>query len=91
MARRELTGVVVSERMMKTRVVRVTRLVRHPVYQRVIRRMKRFKVHDEKNLAHVGDEVRIQESRPISKDKRWRVVQVLRRNPELKEPEAVSS
>ena len=85
MARKRLTGVVVSDRMMKTRVVRVTRLVRHPVYQRVVRRMKNFKVHDEKNESRLGDEVRIEESRPISREKRWRLIQTLRKNPDLKE------
>lgn len=81
MALKKLTGVVVSDRMHKTRVVQVTRLVRHPVYQRVIRRIKKFKVHDEQNQAQRGDEVRIVESRPLSKDKRWRLLSVLRRNP----------
>ncbi len=85
MARKRLTGVVVSDRMMKTRVVRVTRLVRHPVYQRVVRRMKNFKVHDEKNESRLGDEVRIEESRPITREKRWRLIQTLRKNPEIKE------
>lgn len=85
MPKRRLTGVVVSDRMMKTRVVRVTRLVRHPVYQRVVRRMKNFKVHDEKNEARSGDEVRIEETRRLSRDKRWRLVEILRKSSELKE------
>ena len=79
MDRRRLVGVVVSDRMTKTVVVRVTRLVRHPVYQRVIRRSKKFKVHDPDSQAHVGDEVRIEETRPLSKEKRWRLLEVLRR------------
>ncbi len=79
MDRRRLVGVVVSDRMTKTVVVRVTRLVRHPVYQRVIRRSKKFKGHDPDSQAHVGDEVRIEETRPLSKEKRWRLLEVLRR------------
>ena len=74
-----MVGVVVSDAMTKTIVVRISRLVRHPVYQRVIRRAKKFKVHDQDSLAHVGDEVRIEETRPLSKEKRWRLVEVLRR------------
>ena len=85
MARRQLVGVVVSDRMTQTAVVQVTRIVRHPVYQKVIRRMKKFKVHDPQSKAHVGDEVRIEEIRPISKEKRWRVVEVLRQGVGIKE------
>jgi small subunit ribosomal protein S17 len=65
--------------MEKTRVVAVERFVRHPRYQRVVRKTKRFKVHDEENVAHVGDTVLIVETRPLSKDKRWRVIEVLER------------
>ena len=79
MARRQLVGVVVSDRMTSTVVVRVARLVRHPLYQKVVRRAKKFKVHDPGSQAHVGDQVRIEETRPISKDKRWRLVEVLHR------------
>ena len=96
--RKQLTGVVVSDRMTKTLVVRVTRQVRHPVYQRVIRRYKKFKVHDPLGTAKVGDEVRIEETRPLSKEKRWRLTQVLRRglaegeeNPEEHRQEGVLS
>ena len=67
-------GMVVSDRMDKTVVVEVTRLVRHPAYQRVIRRRARFKAHDQGNQCAVGDRVRIMETRPLSKSKRWRVV-----------------
>ena len=77
--RKELVGVVVSDRMTKTIVVQVRRLVQHPVYPRVIRRAKKFKVHDPLSQAHVGDEVRIEEARPISKEKHWRLVQILRK------------
>ena len=76
--RKQLVGVVVSDRMTKTVVVRVSRLVRHPVYQRVIHRSKKFKVHDEGIKPQVGDEVRIEETRPISKEKCWRLVEVIR-------------
>jgi small subunit ribosomal protein S17 len=70
---------VISDRMMKTIVVRVNRLVRHSMYQRVVKRSTRFKVHDELNQAKVGDWVRIMETRPLSKDKRWRLIEILRR------------
>ncbi len=79
----ELVGVVVSDRMTKTVVVRVMRLIRHPEYQRVVRRFKKFKVHDPLGKAHVGDEVRITQTRPISKEKRWRLVEVLRHGLEI--------
>ncbi len=88
MGRKQLVGVVVSDSMQKTIVVLVTRLVRHPVYQKVIRRAKKFKVHDPGSSAHVGDEVRIEETRPLSKEKRWRLVKVLRRGEGLKDREA---
>ena len=72
-------GIVVSNRMTKTIVVRVTRLVRHPKYQRVIRQASTFKAHDETNQAAIGDWVKIMETRPMSKDKRWRLVEIVRR------------
>ncbi len=78
-ARKVRVGVVVSNRMHKTIVVRVSRLVRHPLYPRVIRRASKFKAHDETNSAKVGDWVKIMETRPLSKDKRWRLVDILRR------------
>ncbi len=70
-------GVVVSNRMRKTIVVRVTRLVRHPKYVRTLERSNTFKAHDETNRAKIGDVVKIMETRPLSKDKRWRLVEVL--------------
>lgn len=72
-------GIVVSNRMAKTIVVRVSRLVRHPKYQRVLRQASTFKVHDETNRAAIGDWVKIMDTRPISKEKRWRLVDILRR------------
>jgi small subunit ribosomal protein S17 len=72
-------GVVVSDKMTKTRVVMIERVYRHPRYERVITRSKRLKAHDETNASKVGDRVLIEETRPLSKDKRWRVRQVLAR------------
>jgi small subunit ribosomal protein S17 len=72
-------GVVVSDKMTKTRVVMIERVYRHPRYERVITRSKRLKAHDETNASKVGDRVLIEESRPLSKDKRWRIRQVLTR------------
>ena len=81
--RRHLVGKVVSDRMISTVVIEVTRLVRHPIYQRVIRQSKKFKAHDAGLKPRLGDEVRIEEMRPVSKDKRWRVVEIVRRAPEV--------
>ena len=75
--RKSREGVVVSDAMQKTRVVRIERVFRHPRYQRVITRSKRLKAHDEKNASKVGDRVLIEETRPLSKEKRWRILQVL--------------
>jgi small subunit ribosomal protein S17 len=75
--RRTKVGRVVSDKMDKTVVVSVERLQRHPIYKRVIRRSTKFKAHDAENAAQVGDTVRIEESRPLSRDKRWRVVEIL--------------
>ena len=72
-------GLVVSDKMSKTRVVAVERSFRHSQYERVIKRTSRFKAHDERNEAHVGDRVLIVETRPLSKDKRWRIKEILDR------------
>jgi small subunit ribosomal protein S17 len=72
-------GVVVSDKMNKTRVVVVERAFRHPRYERVVKRTARFKAHDERNEAHLGDRVLIVETRPLSKDKRWRIKEILER------------
>ena len=72
-------GVVVSDKMTKTRVVVIERVYRHPRYERVITRSKRLKAHDETNASKVGDRVLIEETRPLSKDKRWRIRQVIAR------------
>jgi small subunit ribosomal protein S17 len=78
-ARKTKTGRVVSDRMDKTIVVSVERLARHPLYKRVIRLTTKFKAHDEANAAHIGDTVLIEESRPLSATKRWRLVQIVQK------------
>jgi small subunit ribosomal protein S17 len=77
--RRRLTGQVVSSKMDKTVVVVVQRTRRHPLYGKVVRVTKRYKAHDEKNECRVGDEVRLIESRPYSKDKHFRVEEIVKR------------
>ena len=72
-------GVVVSNKMQKTIVVEVERLVMHPLYQKYLRRRSRFMAHDEKNECKVGDRVQIKETRPMSKMKRWRVESIVER------------
>ncbi len=78
-ARKTRVGLVVSDKMEKTVVVSIERRVQHPVYGKMVRRTKRLKAHDEKNDAKTGDTVRIMETRPMSKDKRWRVVAIVDR------------
>ncbi len=78
--RKQLTGVVVGNKMDKTAVVLVNRLKRHPSYKKYIRSRRRYLVHDPQNRCHEGDKVRIIESRPISKRKRWQVLQVLEKS-----------
>ena len=78
-ARKSRTGLVVSDKMEKTVVVAIERRVAHPVYGKMVTRTTRLKAHDEENSAKVGDTVRIVETRPLSKDKRWRVVEILDR------------
>ncbi len=77
--KKQRVGVVVKDKMNKTRVVEVTRLFPHPLYQKVVRSRKRYKAHDEKNETKAGDKVRIVETRPISKEKRWRIAEVLKK------------
>jgi small subunit ribosomal protein S17 len=77
--RKTKEGVVVSDAMQKTRVVRIERVYRHPRYQRVIRMSKKLKAHDEGNETKVGDRVLIEETRPLSKEKRWRIRSILSR------------
>jgi small subunit ribosomal protein S17 len=78
-ARKTRTGVVVSDGMQKTVVVQIASSVRHPLYGKIVRRSMKLKAHDEGEEAHVGDLVRIMETRPLSKTKRWRVVEVVQR------------
>ena len=77
--RKEKVGRVVSDKMDKTIVVSVERLSRHPLYKRVVRLSTKFKAHDERNEARIGDTVRIVESRPLSATKRWRMVEIVAR------------
>jgi small subunit ribosomal protein S17 len=71
------TGKVVSNKMEKTVVVAVTRMFQHPIYKKTVKKVSKFKAHDEANQCNVGDEVKITETRPISKDKRWLVLEIL--------------
>ncbi|HEV8572410.1 MAG TPA: 30S ribosomal protein S17 [Actinomycetota bacterium] len=75
--RKMRTGVVVSDRMDKTVIVRIESQKRHPLYGKTVRRSSRLAAHDEANEAHVGDVVRVMETRPLSKSKRWRVVEIV--------------
>jgi small subunit ribosomal protein S17 len=75
--RREWVGRVLSNKMNKTVVVAVERSVVHPIYRKVMRRMTKLKAHDEQNVCNIGDRVRMIQTRPISKEKHWRVVEVL--------------
>jgi len=81
--RQEKTGTVTSTKMQKTVVVTVERQIIHPFYKRVVRHSKRFLAHDEKNQCRPGDTVRIQETRPLSRNKRWRVVEILHKAVEV--------
>ncbi|MFZ0391756.1 MAG: 30S ribosomal protein S17 [Calditrichia bacterium] len=75
--RKTRVGVVVSDKMTKTAVIAVERLIKHPMYKKYVKRTTRFKAHDEKNECQVGDVVKIMETRPLSKDKRWRIVEII--------------
>ena len=77
--RKERIGVVLSNKMQKTIVVQIRRKALHPEYGKVIEKANKFKAHDEKNEAKIGDRVRIVETRPMSKDKRWRLVEIISR------------
>ena len=75
--RKKRVGVVLSNKMQKTIVVQIRRKALHPLYGKVIEKAVKFKVHDEKNQAKIGDRVRIEETRPMSKEKRWRLIEIL--------------
>ncbi|MCS6819170.1 MAG: 30S ribosomal protein S17 [Chitinophagales bacterium] len=77
--RKERTGIVTSDKMDKTITVAIERRVKHPIYGKFVKQTKKFKAHDEKNEAKIGDTVRIMETRPLSKTKRWRLVEIVER------------
>ena len=77
--RRFLLGEVVSDKMNKTRVVKVRWDVKHSMYRKIVRHAKKFKAHDEQNAAKMGDMVRIMETRPLSKDKRWVIMEIIKK------------
>ncbi len=70
-------GIVVSDKMQKTIVVAIETMVLHPIYKKRVKKTTKFKAHDENNEAHIGDKVRIMETRPLSRDKRWRLVEII--------------
>ncbi len=76
-SRKTRVGIVTSNKMDKTITVSVEDFVRHPLYGKAVKRSKKFKAHDEENVCSIGDTVRIMETRPISKDKRWRLVEII--------------
>lgn len=80
-SRKSLAGVVVSDKMEKTIVVAIETQERHPLYGKTVKKTKKYKAHDENNEARIGDRVRIMETRPLSKDKRWRLVSVVEKAP----------
>lgn len=77
--RKNRVGIVVSDKMDKTIVVEIEQRVKHPLYKKIVKRTKKFKVHDENNVAGVGDKVLIAETRHLSKDKCWRLVEVIKK------------
>ncbi|MEA3509567.1 MAG: 30S ribosomal protein S17 [candidate division NC10 bacterium] len=77
--RKVFTGTVVSDRMQKTVVVSVERIFRHPNYSKLLRRRTKVKAHDEEQKCRVGDKVKIMETRPLSRDKRWRIIEVVQK------------
>ena len=77
--RKTRVGIVVSDKMDKTIVVAIRDNVKHPLYNKIVKRTYKLKAHDEENNAHIGDTVKVMETRPLSKDKRWRLVEVMER------------
>ena len=77
--RKSRTGKVVSDKMDKTITVAVENHVKHPLYNKIVKRTYKLKAHDEQNEAHIGDTVKVVETRPLSKDKRWRLVEIVER------------
>ncbi len=76
-ARKQRVGLVVSDKMDKTRVARIERFTQHPIYKKRIKKFLNVKFHDEKNQSNKGDKVKIMETRPLSKDKRWRLIEIV--------------
>ena len=76
-SRKERVGIVVSDKMDKTIVVAIEDSVKHPLYNKIVKRTVKFKAHDENNEAGIGDRVKVMETRPLSKDKRWRLVEII--------------
>jgi small subunit ribosomal protein S17 len=89
--RKEFRGTVISDKMQKTCIVRITRMAKHPKYGRITKKYNKFKVHDEEKAAKIGDVVRIQETRPISKDKHFRLIEIIKKThtPHADKAEAV--
>lgn len=77
--RRTITGKVVSDKMDKTIVVAIVRNIKHPLYKKIMKRTKKFKAHDENNECRIGDTVKLMETRPLSKEKRWRLVSIIKK------------
>ena len=77
--RKVIQGIVSSDKMDKSRVVVVERRVKHPLYKKYVKKTSKFMAHDEKNESHIGDTVKIMEARPLSKNKRWRLVEIVER------------
>jgi small subunit ribosomal protein S17 len=86
--RKTFQGIVVSDKMTKTRIVSVARLVRHPFYEKIMKKSSKFAVHDEQNASHQGDLVEIVSTRPLSKSKRWRLVRIVKAAPKAPESKA---
>lgn len=82
--RKTLTGIVVSDKMEKTIVVAVQQQYQHKLYKKIVRKTYKLKAHDENNEAHVGDTVKVMETKPLSRDKRWRLVEIIKKA-EIKE------
>ncbi len=78
--KRQIEGIVISDKMDKTVIVEVQRFKKHPLYHKVLKVSKHFKAHDENNEAKIGDQVIIEETRPLSRDKRWKIVKITKRN-----------
>ena len=89
--KRKIEGIVVSDKMNKTVVVDVWRFKKHPLYHKILKDSKHFKAHDENNEAKIGDKVIIEETRPLSKDKRWKVIKIVKKNQGEKIDEEIKS